>query len=218
MSNPDTLPRNLIYLITSGRTTVHTTPATEAFLDILNLVRAGVAAHLDFIQIREKNLSASILFELAAAAARITNGSATKLLINDRSDIAAAAGADGVHLTTQSLPTEVVRHTFGDEFLIGVSTHSELEAEDARRSGADFVVFGPVFETPSKQIYGEPQGLEKLHEVTSALHDFPVLAIGGIDLDNAADCFRAGASGIAAIRLFIDTDLKWTLSKLNQLY
>jgi thiamine-phosphate pyrophosphorylase len=159
-----------------------------------------------------------VLYELATRAAAITRGSNTRLLVNDRFDIARAAAADGVHLTTRSLPTELVRSTCGEDFLIGVSSHSLDEALEARAEGADFVVFGPVFETPSKQLYGEPQGLEKLREVTSALRGFPVVAIGGIDLDNAAECFRAGASGIAAIRLFADTDLKWTLSKLNQSY
>src|ERR1700704_234261 len=92
-------PRPLIYLITSGRTTARTTPATEDFLNVLQLVRMAVAARIDLVQIREKNLSARVLYQLATSAAGITKRSATKLLINDRSDIAAAAGADGVHLT-----------------------------------------------------------------------------------------------------------------------
>jgi thiamine-phosphate pyrophosphorylase len=170
------------------------------------------------VQIREKSLSARVLYELATRAAAITRGTRTQLLVNDRFDVARAAGADGVHLTTRSLPTELVRSICGADFVIGVSSHSLDEAVEARAEGADFVVFGPVFETPAKQIYGKPQGLEKLREVTSALQGFPVLAIGGIDLDNAADCFRAGASGIAAIRLFTGTDLKWTTAKLNQSY
>ena len=165
-----------------------------------------MAAGIDLVQIREKNLSAAVLYQLSVDAARITSGSSTKLLINDRSDIAAAAGADGVHLTTQSLPTEVVRRTFGDEFLIGVSTHSELEAEDARRSGADFVVFGPVFETASKTGYGAPQGFPNLEKVCSRLAPFPVLALGGLKLGNAAACLDSGARGIAGISLFGDSD------------
>ena len=118
-------------------------------------MQAAVAARIDLVQIREKNLSASVLCQIATSAAGITKGSATQLLINDRSDIAAAAGADGVHLTSLSLPTAVVRKSFGEEFLIGVSTHSLDEAKLARRGGADFVVFGPVFETASKKEYGE---------------------------------------------------------------
>ncbi len=126
------------------------------------------------------------------------------MLVNDRSDIARAAGADGVHLTTQSLPAHIVREICGAEFLIGVSTHSREEAVAARVGGADFVVFGPVFDTESKRAFGEPQGLEKLREVASELSGFPVVAIGGITLDNFHRCFAGGAAGVAAIRLLSD--------------
>jgi thiamine-phosphate pyrophosphorylase len=196
----------LIYLITSDQTTVHTTRATEDFSNILKLVRSAVAARIDLIQIREKNLSAGMLYELASVAARITKGSATRLLINDRSDIAAAAGADGVQLTTTSLPTAVVRQTFGDEFLIGVSVHSLEEASEARQGGADFAVFGPVFETASKQKYGPPLGLAALARVSSDLAPFPIVAIGGIDIINAADCIAAAARGVAAITMLQQAD------------
>lgn len=156
------------------------------------------------MQIREKNLSASVLYDLSASAAAITKGSATKLLVNDRSDIAMAAGADGVHLTTSSLPTSVVRQAFGDKFLIGVSTHSLEEASEARRSGADFVVFGPVFETASKSEYGDPAGVTNLAQVVLELSPFPVLALGGLEMSKVADCIQAGARGIAAIRMLSD--------------
>ena len=181
------------------------------------MIEAAVAAAVPLVQIREKSLSARVLYALTTRAAAIARGSTTRLLVNDRFDIARAAGADGVQLTARSLPTSEIRRISDEDFLIGVSTHSLQTSLDARAEGADFVVFGPVFETPSKQVFGEPQGLEKLREVTNALNGFPVLAIGGMNLDNAADCFRAGASGIAAIRLFQDTDFKW-MSKLNQLY
>jgi len=149
-------------------------------------------------------LPARALYELTCRAVEITRGSKTRLLVNDRADIARASHADGVHLTTRSLPAQVVQDIYGPEFLIGVSTHSLREAEVARKNGADFVVFGPVFETESKREFGEPQGLEKLREVTQALDEFPVLAIGGISLENVAACFAAGARGVAAIRLLSD--------------
>ena len=192
------LPRPIIYPITSGKTTSQTTP------DILQLIRAAVEAEVTLFQIREKSLPARALYELMARAAEITRGSKTRLLVNDRADIARAAGADGVHLTAHSLPADVVRQTCGAEFLIGVSTHSLEEARAARDKGADFVVFGPVFETESKRGFGAPQGLDKLRQVTSDLGNFPVLAIGGISLENAGACFDVGASGIAAIRLLND--------------
>lgn len=190
------LPKPIIYPITSG-----TTRTPE---DVLPLVEAAVAAKVPLFQIREKTMSARVLFELTARAAEITRGSDTRLLVNDRSDIARAAGADGVHLTSQSLPADVVRKIYGPEFLIGVSTHSLDEARAARDGGADFVVFGPVFETESKLAFGAPQGLSRLEEVTSELRGFPVVAIGGITLENAGACFKAGASGVAAIRLLND--------------
>jgi thiamine-phosphate pyrophosphorylase len=183
-----------VYPITSGK-------ATPDDPHILRLVRAAVDAEIPLFQIREKLLSARRLFELVARAAQITHGSKTRLLVNDRSDIARAAGADGVHLTSQSLPVEVVRTIYGAEFLIGASTHSLAEAHAAHDAGADFVVFGPVFETESKRAYGAPQGLDKLREVTSALGEFPVVAIGGITLENFSQCFEAGARGVAAVRM-----------------
>jgi thiamine-phosphate pyrophosphorylase len=194
----------LLYLITSGKTTAQTTPATKEFANVLELVRAAVAAGIDLVQIREKNLSARVLYQLATSAAASTRTSATKLLVNDRSDIAFAAGADGVHLTTRSLPAAGVRRAFGAEFLIGVSTHSMGEADMARRGGADLVVFGPVFETSSKTEYGEPVGLSKLAQVALGLAPFPVLALGGLAVANVADCIQAGASGVAGISMFSD--------------
>ena len=161
-----------------------------------------VAAAVPLVQLREKSLSARVLYELTTHAVAIGKGSTTRVLVNDRFDVARAAGADGVHLTSRSLPPSVVRSICGPDFLIGVSTHSLDEALNARAGGADFIVFGPVFETPSKRIYGAPQGLENLREVTNALHGFPVLAIGGINRDNTADCLSAGASGIAGISMF----------------
>jgi thiamine-phosphate pyrophosphorylase len=195
---PLELPKPIIYPITSG--------ATKTPEDILRLVEAAVAAKVPLFQIREKKLSGRALYELTERAAEITRGSETRLLVNDRSDIARAAGAGGVHLTTQSLPARVVRTTYGREFLIGVSTHSLDEARAAQAGGADFVVFGPVFETESKREFGEPQGLNSLAEVARELREFPVVAIGGITLENARACFEAGARGVAAIRLLNDAE------------
>src|SRR5262249_3685996 len=112
---------------------------------------------------------------------------------------------DGVQLTTESMNAADVRRLCAGEFLIGASTHSLAEAKAAREGGADFVLFGPVFETESKKGFGPPQGLTKLKEVSSELGTFPVLAIGGVTVENSIQCFRAGASGVAAIRLFDDT-------------
>ena len=195
-----------LYLITPGATAETTTPSSEEFQEILHQVSAAVAAGIELIQLREKNLTARVLFELTERAMEIVRDTSTRVLVNDRADIAAGAGADGVHLTTRSLDADVVRKTFGPNVLIGVSTHSHVEARRARDAGADFVVFGPVFPTRSKKEYGPPLGIGKLSEVAHELATFPVLAIGGVSNDNAGECSRAGASGVAAITLFSEPE------------
>ena len=175
------------------------------------MVEAAVAAQIPLLQLREKHLNARVLYELATRAVKITRGSSTRLLINDRSDIARAAGADGVHLASGSLTADVMRDIYGSEFIIGVSTHSLEQAQAARNAGGDFVVLGPVFETESKRGFGEPLGLKKLSEAATALDEFPILAIGGVAQENVAECFRAGAAGVAAIRLFNDEERMGTI-------
>ena len=180
------------------------------------MVKAAAAAGVDLLQIREKNLSDRVLYSLAQAAVELTRGTATRVFVNDRADIASAAGANGVHLTSKSLPANIIRKTFGPDLLIGASTHSLAELTQAKNRGADFAVFGPVFETKSKAGYGDPVGLEMLREAATAVAPFPVLALGGIDLENASDCINAGASGIAAIGLFDDPDLGSVVDELRQ--
>ena len=207
----------IIYLISSGATNRETTPASEEFAALLNLVAAAVAAKVSLIQLREKHLTARTLHELTQRAAQLTRKGQTRLLINDRSDIAKAAGADGVHLTTYSLPADVIRKTFGDDFLIGVSTHSVAEARAARDNGANFVVWGPVFATDSKAGYGEPQGVDELARVVQQLAPFPVVALGGITVNNIDECLNAGASGIAGIGLFHnENDLAQIVSRIRE--
>lgn len=196
------LPQPILYAITSGATISQTTREDPEFAAILDLIESATIRKIPLFQIREKRLSTRVLYELVCSAVEITRGSVTRLLVNDRFDVARAAGADGVHLTSLSLSARVVREACGSEFLIGVSTHSLDEARRARDGGADFVVFGPVFETESKRAFGPPQGLEKLQRVTSELQAFPVLAIGGVTLDNAESCYAAGASGFAGISWF----------------
>lgn len=192
----------ILYLITRGATTETTSRQSPEFQDLLLQIKTAVAAEIDLVQIREKRLGARVLFELAERAVEITRGSSTRILINDRTDIAAGAGTDGVHLTTQSLDVAVIRKSFGDRFLIGASTHSWEEARQAYEQGADFIVLGPVFPTRSKEQFGPPLGLEKFSRVCGKLVDFPVLALGGISESNVEECFAAGASGVAGISLF----------------
>jgi thiamine-phosphate pyrophosphorylase len=168
-------------------------------------IRRAAAAGVDWIQIREKDLEARPLVELVRFTVADTRATSARVLVNDRLDIALAANAAGVHLGEKSLPLEAItewrRSTGRSDFLIGVSCHSMESARAAERGGADYIFFGPVFETPSKAAFGAPQGIERLHEVCASV-EIPVLAIGGVNLENARACVAAGAAGIAAIRLF----------------
>jgi len=215
------LPKPILYLITRGATSETTTPASEEFRDILLQVSTAVAAGIQLIQIREKNLTARVLFELTARVVAIARGSATRILVNDRADVAAGARAHGVHLTTRSLTPALIRNAFGRSFMIGASTHSLDEAREARKEGANFAVFGPIFPTPSKGKYGPPVGTERLEVAARELAPFPLFALGGISSGNAIECLHAGASGIAGISLFGDHDnsqsLAATIAAINAL-
>ena len=165
----------------------------------------AIAAGISWIQIREKDLDTRTLLEVARFAVAKAHATSTRVLINDRLDVALAANAAGIHLGEKSLPLEVVaewrRSSRRTDFLIGVSCHSLKAACAAATGGADYIFFGPVFATPSKATYGAPQGINRLREVCASVK-IPVLAIGGVNTENARDCLKAGASGIAAIRLF----------------
>lgn len=164
---------------------------------VISLVEAAVDEGVAYVQLREKRLSGRNLFSLARMSAEITRSSSTRLLINDRVDVAVGAGADGVHLTETSVAADVIRKSFGNEILIICSVHSAESAADAASGGADLVVYGPVFETPGK---GPAVGLDGLAQVCAAVSPFPVIGLGGIDAGNCRSVIEAGASGVAAIR------------------
>jgi thiamine-phosphate pyrophosphorylase len=128
----------------------------------------------------------------------LTSRHGAKLLINDRVDIALAAGADGVHLGVASIPPAEARRLLGSGRLIGCSTHSEEQLAAAEAGGADFVTFGPVYATPSKAPYGPPVGVEALRRACAAA-GIPVFALGGVGPRNVGEVIAAGADGIAAI-------------------
>jgi len=185
----------LVYLISDGSITNENYAArSRSFLD---LVAAAVSSNIQLVQIREKHLSARKLFDLAIATRKVCKDSNSSLLVNDRIDIALAARVDGVHLTSQSVRAEIVRQFVPQNFLIGVSTHTEHELVLAKNGGADFAVFGPVFESPGK---GRCLGVEELSSAVAMAGSFPVLALGGVDGTNYADAINTGAAGFAAIR------------------
>lgn len=158
------------------------------------LAGAGSAAGRVDIQLREKDLSARMLLDLAHQLRAVTRVTGSRLLINERIDVALAANADGVHLGNGALSIADVR-AIAPGLTIGVSTHQTHEIQAAANAGADFVVYGPVFETPTKT---QAVGLAALRAATRA--PIPVLALGGIDAGNVTDCLAAGAAGIACIR------------------
>ncbi len=155
---------------------------------------------VDAVQLREKDLSGRQLFELAGRLKQAARGPA--VLVNGRADVALASGCAGVHLTSSGLPIAALRRRFGDRLQIGCSTHRPEEVAAARAAGADYAVFGPVFPTPSKARYGPPPGLDGLRRATAS--GLPVLALGGIGLEQMAAVADAGAAGVAGIRAFFD--------------
>lgn len=200
-------------------------------LSLLRSIQCAAASGLDWIQIREKDLSARELAALTRNATSIlergvdADSERPCIIVSDRIDIALSAGAAGVHLSSTSIPVnEAVRWLRAGNaprsFKVGVSCHSLTEARDAEAGGANYVFFGPVYETPSKANLGRPQGIERLAEVCRSVR-IPVLAIGGISESNVRACLHAGAAGIAAIRLFqagsSADDLRALVSRLQSL-
>jgi thiamine-phosphate pyrophosphorylase len=185
--------------------------SAESMKSSIQAVRAAiqnaVAAGVTWIQIREKDLEAHALAQLVRFAVKDTQKTGVRILVNDRLDVALAANAAGIHLGEKSLPLEAVaqwrRSSGKTDFQIGVSCHSLDAARAAERGGVDYIFFGPVYATPSKAAFGSPQGTERLREVCAAV-EIPVLAIGGINFENARACLDAGTAGVAAIRLFQD--------------
>ncbi|HUJ79340.1 MAG TPA: thiamine phosphate synthase [Nitrospiria bacterium] len=169
------------------------------------LTGAGTAGGGCAVQLREKDLPTRELLELALRVRDRSAAAGARLLINDRLDLCWASGADGVQLRADSLPTRVVRRLLGESLLIGVSVHSLDEAVRAEAEGADFVLFGPVYETPSKSMYGPPQGLGRLAETTARLR-IPVFAVGGVTAARVPDVLHAGARGVSVISAVFGAD------------
>jgi thiamine-phosphate pyrophosphorylase len=164
----------------------------------LDVVGQNLAAGVEWIQIRDKDLGARALFELVTATMKLPNPHSSKIIVNTRADVAIAAGAGGVHLPSGSPPARFWRQP---GFLVGASCHSLEEVRQAEADGADYAVFGPVFAPLSKSPGLEPRSLDGLAQAAAAVR-IPVLALGGVTRENTAACIAAGAAGIAGISLF----------------
>lgn len=232
-SNPAFANRPILCYVTDRRG-LALSPDSEQTNAVIRKIAEVAVAGIDWIQIREKDLSAKQLAALTREALNAVQQqrlqpveasklefkqqspkppARTRIIVNDRIDIAIAERANGVHLGENSIPPAEARRLIqsaqkkgllATDFLVGVSCHSLEAAKSAEAADADYIFFGPIFPTPSKAQYGEPQGLDRLADVCHALA-IPALAIGGVTADNAASCLQAGARGIAAIRLFQDS-------------
>jgi thiamine-phosphate pyrophosphorylase len=178
-----------LYLITDRK--VATKPLPEA-------VRLALEGGIKAIQLREKDLPVRELLALAQELRALTREFGAKLFINDRLDVATLVGADGIHLGGQSMPADAVRRVVGKSMQIAVSTHSVGEAKAAQDGGADFITYGPIFETPSKINYGDPVGAKSIRNIKNEIA-IPIYAIGGINSGNMLQVMSAGADGIAVI-------------------
>ena len=165
---------------------------------LVSLIRVAVEAGVRAVQLREKDLDTRALLGLAEEVLRITREHRAVLLVNDRLDLAMAAGGDGVHLRSSSIPVAVTRRILGPDRVIGVSAHTVEEVFHAEANGANFVVLGPVYETASKRGFGEPIGLRPIEEASRRCR-IPVFAIGGVTVPRVREVRQSGAFGVAVI-------------------
>ena len=201
--------RPLLYLITEGR--LRPDPSAAEKKGFLATIELAVVSGIDLIQIREKNLDGKDLFTLAGDAVSLTQGTTSRILINERFDAALAAGAHGVHLPSNAVPAQEVRQCVPEDFLIGVSTHNVAEVGRALEGAADFATFGPIYPTPGKSSVA---GVSQLANVCRKFPDLPLIGLGGITETHIHEVLNAGSAGIAAIRMFHDRE---TLCRLGSI-
>jgi thiamine-phosphate pyrophosphorylase len=185
-----------LYLITDRK--VATKPLPEA-------VRLALEGGVRCVQLREKDLPVRELLSLAQELRSITREFGAKLFINDRVDVAEAVEADGVHLGTRSIPVGAARKIVGTSMMIGVSTHDLAEAKAADAGGADFITYGPIFETPSKAKKVLPVGIEAIKGIKNGIA-IPIFALGGVKSGSIGQMFAAGAYGISMISAILGAD------------
>lgn len=165
---------------------------------LVPLLQRVLTAAVPMVQLRERDLSARELVRLAREVQAVTASRRSQLLINDRIDVALALEGVGVHLRSNSLPVSVARQLLGAQRLLGISVHAVEEVTEAESQGADYIILGPIYETPSKQMFGPPLGIHTL-EKACRLVRIPIIGIGGVTAPRAREMRRAGAFGVAVI-------------------
>jgi thiamine-phosphate pyrophosphorylase len=172
---------------------------------LVSLLQRVLATGASAVQLRERDLSARELVKLTREVQAVTVSCSSQLLINDRIDVALALEGVGVHLRSNSLPPSVARRLLGPQRLMGISVHSVEEAIQAESQGADYIVLGPIYETPSKQMFGPPLGVQTLEKACGLIR-IPIIGIGGVTAVRAREMRRAGAFGVAVITAILGAD------------
>lgn len=216
------LPNIKLCLITDRKQLLSTFPNNQLFdlnttlFHLLNFCQTAAQAGIDIIQVREKDLLTNQLSEFVIKLNKQVKNTNTIILVNDRLDIALSCEADGIHLPSNSFPINKVRKLVGKKFIISVATHSIKEAQQAAEAGADYVLFSPIFDTPSKTIYGPALGLAVLEQAVKSVK-CPIIALGGINKSNAKAVLDCKVAGLAAIRLFLESsDLPGLVNELKR--
>lgn len=195
---------NLLYLITDR---------TIARLSHTQIVRKALRAGVRTVQLREKNMSGKDLYKEALAIKEIVKKYGATLIINDYVDVAKAVDADGVHLGQEDMPVEEARIILGNRKVIGASTHSLAQALGAERAGADYIGFGPVFRTSTKNA-GRPKGIDGLKKIRKRIH-IPVVAIGGITWENINEVLKSGADACAIVSGILAGDINANVKRYH---
>ena len=200
MKDQTLFQKPVTYLITKGNLTDRNYAVLSA--ETLKIVSKAVETEINLIQVREKKLSPEKLLNLTERIVASAENSDTKILVNTHLEIAVSAGADGVHLPSGQIHIQNFRKRIPRHFLIGVSTHTFEQAEKSASEKADFIVYSPIFEPISKDSYGRPKGLKNLRKICGKIENLPVLALGGVRMDNFERILQAGAGGFAGIGFF----------------
>ena len=191
----------MLCLVTDRRRLCPAGALDAARRSVVEQVRCAVEARIDLVQIRERDLAASVLFGLVSDVVQLTRGTTTRVVVNDRLDVALAAGADGVHLRADSLPPSAARSMAPAGFLVGRSVHHIDEAVGVAPA-VDYLIAGMVFRSRSKPGADALLGVDGLAAIVRAV-SVPVLAIGGMSIERIGQIAEAGAAGVAAIGLFL---------------